>query len=332
MIWSIYLMLGVNMWWEEHQVLPFDDEAWEIIIEEMKKQGLNTIVLDLAEGIQYKSHPELAKTGAWDYDRVKYEIARLKKMGITIIPKMNFSATHHLWLGEYRKMMSTKIYYDVCRDLINEVYELFEHPEYIHIGMDEEGNERILRHQKTFVSYRKGDLLFHDFNFLRECVENTGAKLFFWGSFYGDRREEFNAKVDKKDELLISTGYYHAFKKEHFKRVKDDPMYIDFYSKPPFCDWNLEYVEDDPALVNQRKWPKKLIEDGYSVIPTASTYNHNDYNADDLVDHYKSISPKGQIKGFMTAPWIHTTMENIDEIVKGIRQLGEAKRKYYPED
>ena len=58
----------------------------------------------------------------------------------------------------------------------------------------------------------------------------------------------------------------------------------------------------------------------------------NDYNADDLVDHYKSIAPENQIGGFMTAPWIHTTKENADEIVKGIRQLGEAKRKYYPEN
>ncbi|MBQ1229154.1 MAG: uracil permease, partial [Firmicutes bacterium] len=41
-------------------------------------------------------------------------------MGITIIPKLNFSTNHDVWLGEYSRMVSTSIYYGVCRDLIND--------------------------------------------------------------------------------------------------------------------------------------------------------------------------------------------------------------------
>lgn len=330
MIWAVYLMLGTNMWWEESPEVIFDDEAWEIIIKEVQKAGLNMIVLDLAEGVQYGSHPELAHPGAWKRSRVRAEVKRLKEMGITLIPKLNFSATHHLWLGEYRKMMSTKVYYDVCRDLIQEVYELFGHPEYIHLAMDEEGNQRILKHQKGFVSYRGKDLLFHDLEYLCECVMDTGAKPWIWEDTYNDYPEEFKKRI-KSEDILISVGYYHAFKKEHYKLIESDPMYVEFYSQDMFDGLNLKYVEDDPAIIKFREKALPVVMDGYNVVPCGSTFNKNDYNADDLLDYYKTNAPCERVKGFMTAPWIFTTMEYVDEIVKGIHQLRDAKNKYYQE-
>ena len=328
MIWALYLMLGVNMWWDEYEKVDFDDDAWEKIVEEVKASGLNTIVLDLAEGVQYKSHPEIAHPGAWSTDRVRAEVKRLREMGITLIPKMNFSATHHLWLGKYRKMMSTDIYYDVCKDLIKEVYELFDHPEYIHLGMDEEGNTRILRYEQNFVSFRRGELLFHDLKFLCDCVKETGAKPWIWSDNYNDHTEEFKKYIDTEN-ILLSPWYYHAIKKEHFRKISDMQMYVDFYSQPLFKDLDITYVEEDPALAFSRNHTISVTEDGYDVVPTASTFNKNEYNADDLVDHYKTNAKKERVKGFMTAPWVHTTNENVEEIIKGIRLLADAKNKYY---
>ena len=330
MIWSLYLMLGVNMWWEEHPEVIFDDEAWNIIVDEAKAAGLNTILLDLAEGVQYQTHPEIAHPGAWSTDRVKAEVKRLKDMGMTIIPKLNFSATHHLWLGEYRKMMSTKVYYDVCRDLIREVYELFDHPEYIHLGMDEEGNARILRYEKNFGSFRRGELLFHDLKFLCDTVKELGATPWIWSDNYNDHTDEFKKYIETEN-ILLSPWYYHAIKKEHFNKIADKQLYRDFYSQPMFAGLNLTYVEEDPALEFSREHLISVTEDGYAVVPTASTFNQNDYNADDLVDYYKMNAAEDKVRGFMTAPWIHTTMENVEEIVKGVRLLGDAKKKYYKE-
>ena len=330
MIWSLYLMLGVNMWWEEHPEVIFDDEAWNIIVDEVKAAGLNTIVLDLAEGVRYDSHPEIAHPGAWSTDRVRAEVKRLKEMGMTIIPKLNFSAGHHLWLGEYRKMMSTKIYYDVCRDLIREIYELFDHPKYIHLGMDEEGNARIYRYEKNFVSFRRGELLFNDLKFLCDCVKECGATPWIWSDNYNDHTEEFKRYI-KTEDILLSPWYYHALKEEHYTKIADKQLYREFYSQPMFDGLDLTYVEDDPAIQFSMKHLIPVTEDGYSVVPTASTFNKNDYNADDLVDHYKTNASVERVKGFMTAPWIHTTMENVEEIVKGVRLLGDAKKKYYKE-
>ena len=71
MIWSLYAALGYNMWFSEYQEVPFEDEAWERIIRKAVENGFNQIVLDLGEGVRYGSHPELAKPGAWNSERVR---------------------------------------------------------------------------------------------------------------------------------------------------------------------------------------------------------------------------------------------------------------------
>lgn len=70
--------------------------------------------------------------------KVELEVARCREKGLALIPKLNFATTHSFRLGEYRNMTSTNTYYKVVNDLIHEVYELFDHPEYIHFGMDEQ--------------------------------------------------------------------------------------------------------------------------------------------------------------------------------------------------
>ena len=59
---------------------------------------------------------------------MREEVRLLRDKGIELIPKLNFSATHHLWLGDYRRMLGLPKYYEVCRDLITEVANLFDHP------------------------------------------------------------------------------------------------------------------------------------------------------------------------------------------------------------
>ena len=137
-IWGIMVYLSHNMWRKKDTKLDFEDEAWEEILKISAEAGMNTILLDVGDGVQFGSHPELAVEGSWTRQRVHSEVKKAKAMGLDIVPKLNFSATHDFWLGEYARMISTKYYYTVCRDLIREVYELFDHPKYIHLGLDEE--------------------------------------------------------------------------------------------------------------------------------------------------------------------------------------------------
>ena len=83
------------------------DELWRRVTDYAAAKGMNMIVVDLGEGLVYPSHPELAIKGSWTPEKMRGEIARLNKLGLEVIPKLNFSTTHNGWLKQYRRMLST---------------------------------------------------------------------------------------------------------------------------------------------------------------------------------------------------------------------------------
>ena len=324
MIWSLYAMLGTNMWYHENDRVLFDDEAWDKIVTAAAENGINQIVLDLGEGVRYASHPELAKPGAWTRQRVRREVKRLRALGIELIPKMNFSACHHLWLGEYRWMMSTKKYYEVCRDLITEVYSLFESPRYIHIGMDEEGDPQFFK-MMELVAYRQGELYWHDLQFLLDCVRDTGATPWIWADSCMYKPEEFRAHISTED-IVLQPWIYYSIKKEHYTKTEGKETYINIGK-----EYGIDFVEEAPIWQIFTRESMIAANDGYKLVPCASLYFENEWCHDDLPDYYKSGAPKDSILGYMTAPWLRTQNENVDAIIAGIKALAAAREKYYGE-
>ena len=47
MIWSLYAMLGTNMWYHENDRVLFDDEAWDKIVTAAAENGINQIINEL---------------------------------------------------------------------------------------------------------------------------------------------------------------------------------------------------------------------------------------------------------------------------------------------
>lgn len=105
----------------------------------------------------------------------------MRSLGLTPIPKLNFSTGHDAWLKEYSRMVSTPVYYQVCEDLIKEVAEAFDYPEYFHLGLDEEDakNQRRL----SYCCIRQGDLWWHDAYFFFDICEKRGRVQIFLHSF-----------------------------------------------------------------------------------------------------------------------------------------------------
>lgn len=181
MLWAYLIHLGYNMWsdreapeWGLSHVsakpyLRCDPEIWKEAIDSLAQAGANMVVIDLGEGIRYKSHPELAVRGSWTRKKLRNELARMRDLGLEPIPKLNFSATHDVWLGPYARCVSTDTYYRVCADLIEEVIEVFDKPRLFHLGMDEE----TAQHQRgqSYVVIRQYELWWHDFHFLRRQVQ-----------------------------------------------------------------------------------------------------------------------------------------------------------------
>ena len=114
--WGILTHLSFNIAGDlkRQEKLIFDEAVWNRVVDKCEEHGLNTIVLDVNDGVQWESHPEISLPGAWSKEKVRSEVLRLREKGIQIIPKLNFSTTHDVWMGEYGRMVSTSVYYKVC--------------------------------------------------------------------------------------------------------------------------------------------------------------------------------------------------------------------------
>lgn len=81
---------------------PFSLEAGLAILNKMKESGFNTVILDIEDGVIYKSHPELTRHYSVPMDELKQFADSARELGIDFIPKLNFSRSgrnlHDKWL------------------------------------------------------------------------------------------------------------------------------------------------------------------------------------------------------------------------------------------
>ena len=152
------------------------------------------VVVDIGEAMRYESHPELAVEGSFTREEMTAEVARLRALGFEVVPKLNFSTCHDVWMKEYSRMVSTPTYYRVCKELIDEVCEVFR-PKYFHLGMDEEraGAQRF----QTLAIMRQYDLWWHDLYYLVDCVERNNVRAWVWSDYVWKHTDEFIAKMPK---------------------------------------------------------------------------------------------------------------------------------------
>jgi len=303
-IWSHLLHLGSNLWREEgnykgreHRstpcaspVLRYFPELWDKHLENLAEIGVNTIILDLAEAMRYESHPELAVEGSFDHDRMKKEIDKMHALGFEIVPKLNFSACHDVWLKDYSRMLSTPIYYQVCKDLIDEVCEVFK-PKHFHIGMDEEtaANQRKL----WYCVIRQGDLWWHDLHYLVDCVERHNARAWVWGDGMWGNEEEYLSKMPKT--VIQNNWYYSA-------RLEDG---------------------NEHELARLRGF-ELLDQKGYDQVPAGSTWGAYE-NFEKLTKYSVEHISEEHLLGMMQTTWERVdpdwmqTHKNAEETIKAAK-------------
>lgn len=302
-IWGCLLHLSFNMWEEyisPHRPfrgyrpdLRLSESLWSDSIEAMAKEGVNMVVIDLGDAVKYDSHPEIAVNNAWSPERLRKELKKIRDLGMEPIPKLNFSTGHDTWLKEYSRMVSTDEYYKICADLIKDVSSLFDTPRFFHLGMDEES----AAHQSyyKYVVVRKNDSWWGDFYFLVGEVEKNGSRAWIWPDYMlWNEPEQFFKNMPKS--VVQGNWFYEKLEKTDQKYVK-------------------EYID----LNNSR----------FDQIPTGSYHDNNPYSIGSTVEFCKKHIDDKHLLGFLQTFWKPTIEENRERILKGIRLLGEAKRKYY---
>ena len=306
-IWGALLHMGTNMWsdgpvnsWgslkpDELQLvsaaeyLRFDEVVWQNITQRMEIAGMNMVVIDLGEALQYQSHPELSVKGSWPLDKFRAELARLRAMGLEPIPKLNFSTAHDTWLKEYERQVSTPIYYRVCADMIREVCEIFDYPRFFHLGYDEETAAH--QSQYSYVVVRQGELWWHDFLFFVKQVENLGVRPWIWSDYYWNHSEEFLKRMPKS---ILQSNWYYGSDFELGQQIE-----------------LKTYLDLDRA--------------GFDQIPTGSNWS-NDLNFKGTVEFCNKHLASERLKGFMMAPWFFTLKEWQEKNLQAIAQVEDVIR------
>ena len=249
----------------------FDRAIFRDVVGQIAEMGINMAVIDVLDGLRYDTHPEISLTGALTKQELREELRYMRERGIEPIPKLNFSACHDTWLKEYSWMKGTSKYYEVVKDLIDEVCEVFDRPRLFHLGMDEED---LATHRKGMTIIRCNDMWCHDLYFYMDCVQKNGARPWIWGDFYWGHADTFAKKIPH--ECLISNWWY-----ERVGTDKDGSY--------------LPKTEMDTYVA--------LAELGYDQIPCASTWCcHQSIAQTVLFCKEKGIVDE-RLKGFMVASW-----------------------------
>lgn len=210
------ICLGYNMWFDknallvlseednrERDFLYFDKSTWDTVTEFLPGQGFNTVVIDLAEGVRYDSAPELAVEGSLSKEELSQMLSRLRAMGLTPIPKLDFSSAHDIWLKDYARMLCTTPYRNLVKNLIAEVSELFDHPAYFHIGMGDENNE----YQKyyEYIATRSRICFWEDINIMLDACRASGARPMMSGEYF--YREPYVFEKEISRDVVITAPY-----------------------------------------------------------------------------------------------------------------------------
>lgn len=314
-IWAGLLHIGQNMWsdipvkeWLSYPTkeelanvcgadhVRCDEAVWAAATGHMAATGMNMIIVDLAEALYYPSHPELAVKGTWSVEKMRAELARLRKLGLEPIPKLNFSTAHDLWLGDYERMVSSKVYYKVCADLIRDVWEIFDRPRFFHFGWDEESAGGQAMYSYSVV--RQADLWWHDLLFFIDTIKGLGMRPWMWGDCYKDEAkcQEFIRRIPK--DVVISHWYYS----DEFENLK-------------------------PKTARHIDWFRRLGEAGYDQLPTGSNFV-KDGNMAGLVKFCTRTVPSASLKGFMMAPWWPTHERYRERLLKAFDLTAAARKEF----
>ena len=275
-------------------------EVWDEMMRFLAEENYNMVIIDLGDAVKYESHPEISAPDAWDKDFLKKKLDEMRALGLEPIPKLNFSNCHSTWLKEYRRLVSTPIYYKVCSELIAEVCELFESPRLFHLGLDEEN--LAMQSALPLVTIRQHDLYWHDVNFLFAECEKHSARPWIWADNFWDNPEAFTERMSRS--VLQSNWYYHQINK--VPKREGNRIAIEAYAK--------------------------LDALGFEQVPTVSTYYRADgMNALHTLAHVKKNLHPELVKGFMTAPWFGTRPDFEFALKNDAYMLLRARKVFYPE-
>jgi len=281
-----------------------DEEVFKEVTAFMAQHGVNTVLIDMGEGVQLKSHPELAVDGSWSREKFREHLKRLRDLGLTPLPKFNFSCGHNAWMKDMGYKVGLPEYTQFCRDIVNETCELYDGPELFHLGLEEEDelSQKINGHPVRIS--RSAPKKAEDCADLFETCRKNGARPWMWTDpntvkeFGGD--EKFREYIPR--DVVMSNWFYGSIHN------------------------GMPDLWDVPNVLLY----KKLDEWGYDQIPTGSTWSLPANNLRTMAFARQYLTDE-RLLGFMTASWIQTVPSQKYGLMHDTCCFELAIKKYYPD-
>jgi hypothetical protein len=121
---------------------PFDLHVALDIIDAMAEADMNMLVIDVDDGVKFRSHPELRRRYSVPMGTLKRLVERARKAGLEIVPKLNFAQStsqyHDEWLRPHNRRFDSDEYWRIAFELIDELVAECGPKRFFHIGMGED--------------------------------------------------------------------------------------------------------------------------------------------------------------------------------------------------
>jgi len=119
-----------------------DPGVTERVIRAAAAARFNHLIIDVADGVRYRSHPELARPYSIRMAGFRKLVRLARSLGMEVIPKLNFAKSfgkhhHNAWMRPYNTLPDDEAYYRHAFALMGELVRVVR-PRYFHIGMDED--------------------------------------------------------------------------------------------------------------------------------------------------------------------------------------------------
>jgi hypothetical protein len=239
-----------------------DLDLWEKFIREaLPKEGVNTFVMEINYGYDFKSWPAVAEQGALTKEEVKRLLGACRDAGVELIPQVNCLG-HQSWAGHSHGLLrafpefderldipqdadSKALYcrsycpahpkvHDVLFALLDEVADAFEARQF-HIGMDEVfliAEEKCPRCRGKSAA----ELFAGEVTALHDHLARRGLTTWMWGDRFINSAE-------------FPTGIWEGSGNNTWGAVDRVPTDI------VVCDWHYERAFDTPQFFAAKGFP-----------------------------------------------------------------------------
>ncbi len=138
---------------------PFDLDVGLEALDAMAAAGLNLLLLDVKDGVRYRSHPELARHYSRDISILGALRERAAARGLEVAVKLNFSQSalhrHNDWFRPHNDLFDSPEYWRLAFEVIDELIAALRPARFFHIGMDED-------HSRSYRQYVAAIRTLHD--------------------------------------------------------------------------------------------------------------------------------------------------------------------------